>query len=169
MASAERVTSGIPGMDEMLNGGFIPQSAVLVRGAPGTGKTTFGLQYLLEGVRRQEAGLFVSFEEFPQSLYRDATGLGWDLPALEKDGFLRLIFTSPKVLMQSLIEPNSMIVRAVQEGSIRRVVVDSLSHFTRLTSDPHELRGVYHQVINAFRREETTAVFFMIRLQSNEK
>jgi circadian clock protein KaiC len=86
---------------------------------------------------------------------------------LEKDGFLRLLFTSPKVLMQSLIEPNSMIVRAVQEGGIRRVVVDSLSHFTQLTSDPHELRGVYHQVINAFRREETTAIFLSEEMHSD--
>ena len=80
----ERVITGIPNLDEMLGGGFIPQSAILLRGAPGTGKTTFGLQYLLEGVRRGEAGLFISFEEFPQSLYRDAASLGWDLAEVEE-------------------------------------------------------------------------------------
>src|SRR5512138_3134011 len=107
----DRVTSGTPGLDDMLGGGFVRHAAVLVRGAPGTGKTTLGLQYLLEGARRGETGLFISFEEFPQSLYRDAASLGWDLPTLEKEGKLRLLFTSPQVLIQSLASPESSILQ----------------------------------------------------------
>jgi circadian clock protein KaiC len=164
---AERVTSGITGLDEMLSGGFIAESAVLVRGAPGTGKTTFGLQYLLEGIRRDEPGLFVSFEEFPQSLYRDALSLGWNLPALEDQGKLRIIFTSPKVLLQSLSTPENSIIRAIEAGDTRRVVIDSLSHFTQVIQDDHELRRVYHQMISAFRREQVTTLYLSEEMRSD--
>lgn len=159
MPDQARVVSGIPGLDAMLGGGFIRQSANLLRGAPGTGKTTFGLQYLIEGVQRGEPGLFISFEEFPQSLYRDASSLGWNLPALEDEGNLRLIFTSPQVLLRSLSQPESSILHMIQQSQAQRVVVDSLTHFTQLTSDGHELRRLYHQVINALRREYVTALY----------
>ena len=163
----ERVITGIPNLDEMLGGGFIPQSAILLRGAPGTGKTTFGLQYLLEGVRRGEAGLFISFEEFPQSLYRDAASLGWDLAELEESGGLRMIFTSPKVLQQSLATPDSNIVRMIHQFDIRRVVVDSLTHFTQMITDNHELRRAYHHIISAGRREGVTALYLGEEMRSD--
>jgi circadian clock protein KaiC len=163
----ERVTTGIANLDEMLDGGFVPQSAILLRGAPGTGKTTFGLQYLLEGVRRGEAGLFISFEEFPQSLYRDAASLGWDLAQVEESGGLRMIFTSPKVLQQSLATPDSNIVRLIHQFDIRRVVVDSLTHFTQVIADNHELRRTYHQIISAFRREGVTTLYLGEEMRSD--
>jgi circadian clock protein KaiC len=167
MADLERVSSGIPNLDEMLGGGFIPESAILLRGAPGTGKTTFGLQYLLEGLRKGEPGLFISFEEFPQSVYRDAASLGWDLPALEKQGKLHILFTSPNVLRQSLATPDSNIVRTIQQHDIRRIVVDSLTHFTQTISNDQELRGVYHQVISALRREGVTALHLGEEMRSD--
>lgn len=165
--SDARVKTGIPGMDEMLGGGLIPESAILLRGAPGTGKTTFGLQYLLEGVRQGEPGMFITFEEFPQSLYRDAESLGWDLPGIEQAGKLRLMFTSPNVLQQSLATPESNFLRAIQDMDIRRVVIDSLTHFTQQITDDHELRGVYHQVTNAFRREGVTALYLGEEMRSD--
>jgi len=167
MANANRVTSGIPHLDSMLNGGFIPQSANLLRGAPGTGKTTFGLQFLLEGARRNETGLYISFEEFPRSLYRDAEGLGWDLPAFEKKGSLRLVFTSPDVLLKSLTTPDSNILRTIQEHDVHRVVIDSLTHFTQLIGNDHDLRRVYHQVISGFRREGVTALYLGEEMRSD--
>ncbi len=163
----ERVITGIPNLDEMLDGGFVPQSAILLRGAPGTGKTTFGLQFLLEGVRRSEAGLFISFEEFPQSLYRDAASVGWNLAEVEESGGLRMIFTSPKVLQQSLATPDSNIVRMIHQFDIRRVVVDSLTHFTQMIADNRELRRTYHQIISAFRREGVTALYLGEEMRSD--
>ena len=61
-----RVRTGVPGLDEMLSGGFLEGSTVLLLGAPGTGKTTLGLQFLYNGiVQENEPGLFITFEEFP--------------------------------------------------------------------------------------------------------
>ena len=154
----DRVTTGIAGLDDMLSGGFLRESAVLLRGAPGTGKTTLALQYLVHGARNGEPGLLISFEEFPQSLHRDAQSLGWDLKALEDKGLLHLHFTSPLVLLESLRSPTSALSRLLLEGGIRRVVLDTVTHFTRVTNDPVELRKVYNTLINALKREGATAL-----------
>ncbi len=167
MSIQSRVSTGISGLDAMLRGGFLRESAILVRGAPGTGKTTLAMQFLLEGARQGEAGLFVSFEEFPKSLYRDAESVGWDLKKYEADGSLKLLFTSPQVLMSSLEMADSPLVMTLLNGNIQRVVVDSLTHYTRITSDSLALRHNYNQIINAFRREGVTAMFLGEEMRSD--
>ncbi len=154
-----RVTTGIAGLDSMLHGGFIPESMILVQGAPGTGKTTLAFHFLREAARCGEAGLLVSFEEFPHSLYRDATSVGFDLAAIEATGALHMMFTSPQVFLRSLELPDSPLMQTLLARNIRRVVVDSITHFTRLTADTQALRAVYSTVANAFRREGITAMF----------
>jgi circadian clock protein KaiC len=153
-----RVTTGIKGLDEMLGGGFMPSSMVLVRGAPGTGKTSLALQFLIHGAKGNEPGLLISFEEFPSSLHRDAESLGWDLRGMVADEKLHLVFTSPEVFLASLESPGSRLNQLILEANIKRLVLDSVSHFDRLTDDAHELRGMYTSVVNGLRREGITAV-----------
>jgi circadian clock protein KaiC len=151
----------------MLGGGFLPSSVVLLRGAPGTGKTSLSLQFLIHGaVEENEPGLMITFEEFPSSLYRDAMSLGWDLQQLEREGKLHLMFTSPEVFLAGLETPGSPLDRVLQEGDIRRLVLDSASHFNRLTSDQQELRHVYTRVANGLRREGVTSILLGEESQS---
>jgi circadian clock protein KaiC len=155
----KRVSTGVKGFDEMLNGGFLPGSMVLMRGAPGTGKTSLALQFLIHGAtKHNDPGLFISFEEFPNSLYRDAEGLGWNLKELEASGKLHLMFTSPEVFLASLESPDSPLNRLILDADIRRLVLDSVSHFDRLTDDMQELRDIYTSVTNGLRREVVTAM-----------
>lgn len=165
----ERVATGIVGLDEMLSGGFIQGSAVLLRGAPGVGKTTFALQFLLHGASHGEPGLMISFEEFPQSLHRDAASLGWNLKEMEDKELLSLHFTSPGVLLESLQSPSSALSRLLLEGGIRRVVLDSITHFTRLTGDPIELRHIFNSLINALKREQVTAMLLGEESRAEDK
>jgi circadian clock protein KaiC len=158
MERKARVETGIIGLDKMLSGGFVPGSANLLRGAPGTGKTLLALQYLVHGAALGEPGLLISFEEFPQSIQRDAESLGWDLRALQDQGWLHLYFTSPQVLLKSLEAPDSPLSELFAQKDIQRVVVDSVTHFTRLTNDQQELRRIYHQLINAIKREGATSL-----------
>jgi circadian clock protein KaiC len=158
MPKEQRVATGVPGLDEMLAGGFVPGSAVLVRGAPGCGKTSLGLQYLVHGAHNNQPGLLISFEEFPSSIHRDAESFGWNLTELEEDGRLHLLFTSPQVLLDSLSSPNSSLSRLMLEGGIQRVVLDSVTHFTRLTDDSTKLRNYYNAVINGLKREGVTSL-----------
>ncbi len=158
MTRQVRVATGVPGLDEMLSGGLVPGSSVLVRGAPGCGKTSLGLQFLVYGARNNDPGLFISFEEFPASIHRDAESLGWNLAELEEAGQLHLMFTTPQVLLDSLASPQSALARLMMDGSIQRVVLDSVTHFSRLTDDPVKLRAIYNTVVNGLKREGVTSL-----------
>ncbi|MBL7198862.1 MAG: ATPase [Anaerolineae bacterium] len=154
-----RVHSGVPGLDDVLHGGFLEGSAVLVEGGPGTGKTTLGMQFLHTGiVKEDEPGLLITFEEFPSSLIQDARSHNWDLRALEEANKLRLVFTSPQTLLSSLRSPFSPLNRMIVEWDIRRIVLDSVSHFARITRNPTELRDIYGTVINGLKREGITSI-----------
>jgi circadian clock protein KaiC len=124
-----RLSTGVEGLDAMLNGGFARGDANLVAGSPGTGKTTLGLHFLMAGVEAGEPGVFVTFEYLPQLIYRDAKSRGWDLPALEKQGTLRVVCTTPEVLLAESAPGRSVLDEIIGEIGAKRVVIDSLSHF----------------------------------------
>lgn len=155
----ERVKTGIKGLDEMLGGGFLRDTANLVEGAPGTGKTTLGMQFIYNGiVQADEPGLIISFEEFPRQYYRDAAAFGWDFQDLEKKGLLKIIMTSPEVSRMDIESVGGMIETYIAQMGARRVVVDSMTHFGRLTEDAIELRGIEFNFINALKREGLTSI-----------
>jgi circadian clock protein KaiC len=79
MIQTERVPTGIKGLDEILEGGFPKGRSILVTGDPGTGKTIFSLQFLLEGLTRGEKGIYVAADEGPLDIVEQAASLGWDL------------------------------------------------------------------------------------------
>src|SRR5688572_11198916 len=78
----QRVSTGNTGLDDILGGGFDADRLYLVEGQPGTGKTTLGLQYLLDGVRRSEKGLYITLSESEQELRVVAVRHGWSLDAI---------------------------------------------------------------------------------------
>ncbi len=87
----ERVPSGIAGFDELIEGGFPKQNGFLISGTPGSGKTTFALQYIINGARDYEdVGVFISFEEPVNSLQDRFGRFGWDFKKLEKDGLIHV-------------------------------------------------------------------------------
>ena len=159
MSVRERVPLGVEGVDKMLDGGLVSGSIALVQGAPGTGKTTLGMEFLYHGaVDRDEAGLLVTFEQFPHTLYRDALAHGWNLRELEQAGKLRVVFTSPQVFLSSLQSPISPINSAIRDMNVKRAVVDSVTQFQMLSREPVELRAYYNHLINGLRREGITSL-----------
>jgi len=159
MAEPARTPFGIRGLDEMLQGGLIAGSIALIQGAPGTGKTTFGMHFLHEGVKaHDEAGLLVTFEQFPHTLYRDGLAHGWNLRDMEQAGMLRVVFTSPQVFLTSLESPISPINSAIRDMGVRRAVIDSVTQLQTLTRDPVELRAHYNHMISGLRREGITSL-----------
>jgi circadian clock protein KaiC len=157
--TVERVTTGIVGLDEMLRGGVLRGSANLVEGAPGTGKSTLGMQFIYHGAAQaNEPGLILTFETFPRQYYRDASNFGWDFKALEAENKLRVVMTSPEVSRADLQRVNGQIEDMAQQIGARRVLVDSLSHFERLATDPIELRQVVYEFINGLKRLGLTAM-----------
>jgi circadian clock protein KaiC len=131
----ERTKTGVKGLDEILNGGIPKNSVVLVSGAAGSGKTIFGLQFLVNGaVEFGERGLFVTFEESKNDISSQAAQFGWDLEKLEKEGKLRIMTFVPSKHHLSYI--NSEIDSAIEEFKPQRLVYDSISTI-----------GVYAEVI----------------------
>ncbi len=154
-----RVKTDIQGFDDMLGGGFLPQTANLVEGAPGTGKTTLGMQFIYNGiVKYNEPGLIITFEEFPQQYYHDAASFGWDFAKLEAEGKLKVIMTSPEVSKADLENVGGIIETQVAQMGVRRILVDSITHFDRLTQNPTELRRIEYGFINALKREGVTSL-----------
>ncbi len=90
-----RVATGITGLDEMLQGGLPQGKSYLLTGEPGTGKTTFSAQFILEGLKSGENGIYISVDEKPSHVVEDAESLGWDLRTPVEQGKLTLLDVSP--------------------------------------------------------------------------
>ena len=78
-----RSSTGVPGLDEVMHGGFIAGRFYLVDGNPGSGKTTLALQYLLEGRRANERCLYVTLSETKDELLAGAQSHGWSMDGIE--------------------------------------------------------------------------------------
>src|SRR3989475_6570285 len=79
MADIERVPSGIPGLDDLIEGGFWPKSTVVILGSSGTGKSTFAIQFLMEGIEQGDQALYVTLEEPPEQIMREADLMSFDM------------------------------------------------------------------------------------------
>lgn len=91
----DRVTTGIAGLDDLLEGGLPAGQSYLITGEPGTGKTTFAAQFMLEGLRKGENGVYISIDEKPSHMVEDVATLGWDLRTPVNQGKLTLLDVSP--------------------------------------------------------------------------
>src|SRR3954447_14362427 len=80
--SAPRAATGIEGLDDILGGGFTPHRLYLIEGVPGSGKTTLSMQFLSEGARRGEPGLYVTLSETEEELNDVAASHGWSLDGI---------------------------------------------------------------------------------------
>jgi KaiC/GvpD/RAD55 family RecA-like ATPase len=121
------VPTGIPGFDELVQGGFPKGSGILVTGAPGTGKSIFGLQFMYNGAHQWgESGLYVSFEQSPQELRQQGLLFGWDFEPLEKISKAKFV-TIPVDLPR--LDVFDYIKEAAAAVGAERIVIDSLSIF----------------------------------------
>src|SRR5437899_11895697 len=130
----------------MLHGGFMEGDAVMVAGSAGCGKTTLALQYLVNGVKLGEPGVYVTFEEMPDQIYRDAKNLGWDLRKLEEENKFRIVCTSPHLRLES--EGESLIDESFRDIEPRRIVVDSLSHLAMFVKESELRREAYRLIMH---------------------
>src|SRR5579883_581983 len=139
----ERSTTGIEGLDEVLCGGLIPHQLYLIDGNPGAGKTTLSLQYLLEGRRRGERGVYITLSETKRELEAGARSHGWSLEGIE------IIEIIPDEAELSGDDINTMlpaaevelgdtvrkVLEAIENSRPSRLVFDSLSELRMLAQD----------------------------------
>ena len=157
MAEPDLVKTGIKGLDEVLFGGIPRGNITLVTGTAGTGKTTLGVEFLYRGASQfNEPGMIVLFEVAPDKLIRDAALFGWDLRALERDGRLRMVFTTRQLFQQELQRADSPLLAEAAEIGARRIFVDGL---IRLPGpDGGDGRDAFHLLAAGLHRENLTAM-----------
>ncbi len=148
VTTAHSASTGIAGLDYVLGGGLPADHLFLIEGAPGTGKTTLALQFLMEGVARGEPSLYVTLAETRSELEKVAASHGWSLAGLEI-----LELTPPDEVLQpelqyTVFHPSDVeigqtmraVYDAVERHQPRRLVLDSLSEMRLLAQDPLRLR-----------------------------
>jgi circadian clock protein KaiC len=123
--TGELISTGVPGLDDMLGGGTLRGNAVLIAGPVGSGKTTTAVHFLMEGARLQEPGVLVIFEETKPKYLDQAKSFGFDLEKLVKEGLLEVVYVRPLDL--SMDETLYAIEAAVERRQARRIVLDSIS------------------------------------------
>jgi circadian clock protein KaiC len=151
----ERLSTGIPGLDEMTGGGFIKGDTVLVTGPPGTGKTTFGLQFLIDGTRKDEPGVFITIEEQPEKIVADALNFGWDLKKMEATGQIRLSQLQSDML-QAGGAPVLQCIKLIRDTGAKRVVVDPISLYSTSVNGQSELRRELYAFVNYMKANGVT-------------
>jgi circadian clock protein KaiC len=120
-----RIDSGIPGLDNLLNGGISSGEATVILGPSGAGKTIFGLRFITEGLRRGEQCLYVTFQDTTDQLIKMAAGFGWDLAAALTSGQLVVHHVPLGELDLDIL--TSRIRGDLADGPVHRVVIDSLA------------------------------------------
>ncbi|CAN5123493.1 ATPase domain-containing protein [soil metagenome] len=123
----ERLTTGVPGLDELMGGGVPIGDALMLAGPPGSGKTTFATQFAAEGLRLGESVIIVVFEEYPEEYLARAKARNKDMADAIEQGKLKLIYLRPLDL--SVDETLAEILDAVHAIDAKRVIIDSLSGF----------------------------------------
>ncbi|RLG77738.1 MAG: KaiC domain-containing protein [Thermoprotei archaeon] len=149
----EKVKTGIPGMDELLNGGIPKRNVVLISGGPGTGKTIFSQQFLFNGLLNGEPSVYVALEEHPVQVRRNMEEFGWDVRKYEKEGLFAIVdaFTGGigeaakreqyvVTTVDDFGEFIDVVKQALKDLKAERVVIDSVS--TLYITKPSVARGI---------------------------
>jgi circadian clock protein KaiC len=143
----DRASTGVPGLDSMLDGGVWAGTTTLVVGPTGSGKTTVAMHFALEGMARKEPTLYVNFQENPAQLARSFANLGADLSATSTGG-LEFMYVSPVELQIDSIVVG--IFDRIKGGTIRRVVVDAVGDLVTAASDTQRLHDYLYSLVQHF-------------------
>lgn len=160
-ASSAQIRTGIKGLDEVFLGGVEEGNIILVEGSPGAGKTTTALEFIYRGAKEYgEPGLIVSFELSPQKLLRDARGFGWDLEELSKQGLVKIIYTSPLVILQELQNHDGVLSKEIVEMKAKRIVIDGLTPLKIFGEaiNGRPFRDSLHLLVESLQRHGVTAM-----------
>jgi len=153
--SPERVKVGIVGLDDMLGGGLIPGSISSIIGTFGTGKTTFSLEFVWEGLKRDEKIIYISLEEREERIVSYMRLKGWDVePYLNKALFVIKLDPTDFNLANNRIK--NELPRLIEQVGATRVVIDPISLFEDLFTTDSERRREMYRFIEGLRDKKCT-------------
>jgi KaiC domain protein len=153
------VLTGIDGLDEMLGRGVPAGHIITVMGSFGTGKTTFALQFLMQGLINGEKAIFISLEEDVDSVIANAASFGWDLRKFMKEKKLHIVKLEPADAKTTVTRIRSELPDFIRKVGASRVAIDSVSLMNMLFADDKERREKLFALCKQIKSTGATCVF----------
>ncbi|MCK9632288.1 MAG: KaiC domain-containing protein [Methanoregula sp.] len=164
--SGERIKVGILGLDDMLGGGLIPGSICAIIGTYGTGKTTFSLEFVWDGLKKKENVIYISLEEREDRILTYMQQKGWDVkPFLNKSLYVIKLDPTDFNLANNRIK--NELPRLIDEVKASRVVIDPISLFEDLFATDSERRQEMFRFIEGLRDKKCTIMMTSETDQNN--
>ena len=155
--TSTRVTTGVPDLDPIVNGGYFLGSTTVIAGISGVGKSVMALHYMAEGARRGERSLLLSLDEQVPQVLRNAASIGIDLQAAVDRGLVRLYYDAPQEIQVDY--HFHKIEQIIEEFKPRRVVIDSLATYGSAMPQGREFRDFFHALVALMKEHQIAAVY----------
>jgi circadian clock protein KaiC len=162
LISTDRVRTGIPGLDARVQGGFLEGTTTAVAGASGTGKTTFGFQFITQAVLDGQAGIFCSLEESPSEIEKMAQSLGYNVNELKGNGLNILSWMPENQSPDAFI---SELLSHIESIKPSRIVIDGLSGYGHMYKQ--ELYSITKTLSNIAQYHNITSIFTILTEQQS--
>ena len=159
LPTVPRIPTGVKGFDELVHGGLVKNSVVLVQGDTGTTKTIFCLEYLYKGASiYDEPGIFISFSESESAIMQHASAFGWDLEELKKKKKFAFVKYSPHEVVNVLSEGGGSIRDTIESIGAKRLVIDSLTAYALFFENKYKANESILNLFEMLRDWNTTAL-----------
>ena len=153
-----RIDLGIEGLDEMIQGGVPERSLLVAMGDAGTGKTTFGLQYLQRGLETGQKAIYITLEEGREDVVQAATEKGWAFDEYIENDELAVVDLDPIEMANSLTSIRGDLPRLIDAFDADRLVLDSVSLLEMMYDDPAERRTEIFDFTRALKKAGVTTM-----------
>ncbi|NYZ77303.1 hypothetical protein H0O02_03230 [Candidatus Micrarchaeota archaeon] len=158
MIERKFIKSGIPGLDEILGGGFLKSSIITVGGPTGAGKSSFAMQFLYEGAMKfGEPGLYIAIESSKDAVLFNMSGYKWDIEKAEKEQ--KLVFLDyPVYEIDQFLHQHGAIHEIINSSGVKRVVIDSIMPIALFFPNDEERKRGFLKFIESIRKWGTTTL-----------
>jgi len=163
------LSTGVDGLDEMLDGGVPRGHTVCVLGSFGTGKTTFALQFVMEGLLEGDKAIYVTLEEDVDSIRASAAKFGWEMDKFLEKKSLAIYKLEPADLKATVAKLKSELPDFLRKFGAGRVAIDSVSLLTMMFPDEAERRARLFALTEQIKKGGATAVFTAEASDDNPK
>lgn len=157
-----RVPTGIAGFDELIEGGFLEGSSILVAGGAGTGKTIFSTQYIYKGAEKYgEPGIYITLEEGATNLWWNMKAFRWNITKYEQEGLMKIYrvgMIEPQEFARRFNDEIDKIKNMVEDMNAKRLVIDSTTAFGMWMGSESEIRYSLFKLIDELKSLKVTTI-----------